>query len=246
MTIHIRLVAAAAIVAAGLFLSAAALSKFFVRIRHEKTLEVKGYAETNVVSDIGRFTCRIQYRGRVLNEASVGLKAGRERVLAFLEGRGFQASEITLEPVEVYKIPRRDAQGREMNEVEFFDAAQSLAVESADVRRIRDSALALDELIRDGVDVRGFAPEFYVSDLQAIKLDLLARATEDGFRRAQALARNSQGRVGGLVSAQQGVFQITRRHSTDTSGYGMYDTQTPDKTAKAVVTLEYAIDPEKP
>jgi hypothetical protein len=44
------------------------------------------------------------------------------------------------------------------------------------------------------------------------------------------------------MSAQQGVFQITARHSTDTSGYGMYDTATIEKTAKAVVTLEYAID----
>ena len=46
-----------------------------------------------------------------------------------------------------------------------------------------------------------------------------------------------------LISAQQGVLQITERHSTETSGYGVYDTATIEKTAKAVVTLEYAIEP---
>ncbi len=70
-------------------------------------------------------------------------------------------------------------------------------------------------------------------------------ATEDGYRRALALAEGSKGKVGALISAQQGVFQITEQHSTDTSGYGEYDTSTIEKTAKAVVTLEYAIESGK-
>lgn len=48
--------------------------------------------------------------------------------------------------------------------------------------------------------------------------------------------------VGAPTSDQQGVFQTTQCHSTDTSGGGEYDTSTIAKTAKAVVTLEYAID----
>jgi hypothetical protein len=56
------------------------------------------------------------------------------------------------------------------------------------------------------------------------------------------LAEKGKGKVGALMSAQQGVFQITQRNSTDTSSYGMYDTSTIEKTAKAIVTLEYAIE----
>lgn len=245
MNVHIKMALAAVILAIGMFFSAAVLSKFFVRIRHEKTLEVKGFAETNVVSDIGRFSCRIQFRGGGLKEAYEGLQAARGRVQAFLLGQGFKAGEITQEAVEVAKVARRDEQGREMNDIEFYDGAQTLVVESTDVGRIREVAGAINELIREGIDLRVFEPEFYVSDLKDVKVALLARATEDGYARAQALARNSQGRVGALVSAQQGVFQITRQNSTDTSGYGLYDTATIRKTAKAVVTLEYAIAAEK-
>jgi hypothetical protein len=54
-----------------------------------------------------------------------------------------------------------------------------------------------------------------------------------------------RGKVGALMSAQQGVLQITERNSTDTSGCGTYDTSTIGKTAKAVVTLEYAIESGK-
>jgi len=85
--------------------------------------------------------------------------------------------------------------------------------------------------------------EFYVSTLPVTKLELLAKATDDAYRWAVVLAENSRGRVGALISAWQGVLQITARYSTDTSGYGVYDTATIEKTAKAVVTLEYAIEP---
>jgi len=74
---------------------------------------------------------------------------------------------------------------------------------------------------------------------------LLAQATEDGYCRALTLAQGSKGKIGALTSAQQGVFQITERHSTDTSGGGEYDTSSIEKTAKAVVMLEYAIEPAR-
>jgi hypothetical protein len=43
------------------------------------------------------------------------------------------------------------------------------------------------------------------------------------------------------VSASQGVYQIVARGSTGSSDYGEYDTSSIDKTARVVVTLEYAV-----
>ena len=40
----------------------------------------------------------------------------------------------------------------------------------------------------------------------------------------------------------QGVFQIVSKGSTDSSDWGRYDTGTIGKTARCVVTLEYAIE----
>jgi hypothetical protein len=51
----------------------------------------------------------------------------------------------------------------------------------------------------------------------------------------------SGGKVGGLSSASQGVFQITAVNSTDTSDYGVYDTSTIEKSVKCVVTVEFKI-----
>ena len=239
----VRLSLVAAILALGMILSAALVSKLFVRVRHEQAITVKGYAEKDVVADIGKFTCACSVRGVSLQEAHAKLQASRNRVLDYLQQKQFPVADIAAKTIQIAKVVKRDAQGKETNEIEYYDLAQWIAVTSSNVASIRDVSIAISELIKDGIDLSVTSPEFYVSTLPATKLELLAKATDNAYRRAVVLAENSRGRVGALISAQQGVLQITERHSTDTSGYGVYDTATIEKTAKAVVTLEYAIEP---
>ena len=233
------------ILALGMIISAALVSKLFVRVRHEQAITVKGYAEQDVVADVGKFTCACSARGASLQEAHARLQASRDRVLAYLRQKQFKDADIDANIIQIAKVARRDAQGKETNEIEYYDLSQWLAVTSGNVASIRDVSVAIAELIKEGIDLSVTPPEFYVSSLQATKLALLSSATADAYRRAVVLAENSRGRVGALISAQQGVMQITGRHSTDTSGYGVYDTAAIEKTAKAVVTLEYAIEPAR-
>lgn len=237
-----KLSVVALILAAGMILSASMLSRLFLRIRHEQAITVKGYAEADIISDIGKFSCTCAARGNSLKDAYEKLQANRNATVAFLKQIGLQQGDIVIHTIETTKIAKRDAQGKETNETEYYDVSQEITVTSTNVTLVRDTATRITELIRDGVDIRAGAPMFMVADLKDTKLKLLAQATDDGYRRALALAKGSKGKVGALISAQQGVFQITERHSTDTSGYGEYDTSSIEKTAKAVVTLDYAID----
>ena len=239
----LKLSVAAAVLAAGMVLSSSLLSKFFVRIRQEQAITVKGYAEQDVVSDVGKFTCSCNERGNNLKEAYGKLQESRRAVMAYLEKAGFRETEIVPGTIETTKIAKRDAQGKETNESEYVDVSQTIALSSSNVTLIKTVSTGITDLIKDGIDIRASPPSFFVSELKDVKLGLLAKATEDGYRRALALADNSKGKVGALISAQQGVFQITERNSTATSGCGEYDTSTIEKTAKAVVTLEYEIEP---
>jgi len=243
MSHGVRWSVVAVILALGMILSAALVSKLFVRVRHEQAITVKGYAEQDVVADIGKFTCACSVRGGSLREAHEKLEVGRNRVLAYLRQQQFPAADLAVKTIQITKVAKRDAQGKETNETEYYDLSQWVAVTSSNVVAIRDVSIAIAELIKEGIDLSVTPPEFYVSTLPATKLELLAKATGDAYQRAVVLAEKSRGRVGALISAQQGVLQITERHSTDTSGYGVYNTATIEKTAKAVVTLEYAIEP---
>ena len=71
---------------------------------------------------------------------------------------------------------------------------------------------------------------------------MIAEAAQNGRERAAALAGRSNRNVGRLISADQGVFQIVPVNSTEVSGEGIYDIFTIQKTIKAVVTLEFAVN----
>jgi hypothetical protein len=241
----IKMSIVAVILALGLILSSSILSKFLVSIRHEKAITVKGYAETEVVSDIGKFTCTCRVRGTTLKESYEKLQKDRTAVLDYLKRNGVAAPEIAMDTIDTSRINKRNEAGNETNEIEFYDARQTFVMTSSNVQLIKDVSGNIAELIKDGIDISVCAPEFLVSDLKDTKVKLLAKATDDGYHRAMALAENSRAKVGALVSAEQGVLQITKRHSTDTSGGGAYDTSTIEKTVKAVVTMEYMIERKK-
>jgi hypothetical protein len=238
----------AAILAAGMVGSAGLVSKFFLKVRHEKVnaIVVKGYAEKDVTSDIGKFTCTFATEGATQREAYDALLKSQAAVLAHLKAKGFGEKEILPVGINTGRTMKRDEKGNETNEIHHYWAGQSVEVTSGDVERIRSAAGGVMELIKQGVDISAGTPRFYVSDLKAVKMELLEKATKDGHSRALALAGNSGGKVGALLSAEQGVIQITERNSTETSGDGVYDTRSIAKTAKVVVTLEYAVDQEKP
>lgn len=242
MSAVLKRVFGAAVIAAGMVVSSWMLSRMFVRVRQEQAITVKGYTERDVVSDVGKFTCAFTARGTDLKGAYDRLQQSRRIVLAYLRERGFQENELASGTITTAKIMRRNEQGKETNEVEYHDASQNLTLSSTNVFLIRSVATGITDLIQNGVDISANPPAFYLSDMKDLKLTLLADATRDGYRRAVALAENSGGRVGALISANQGVFQITERNSTDISGYGEYNTDTIEKTAKAIVTLEYEIE----
>ena len=81
-----------------------------------------------------------------------------------------------------------------------------------------------------------------MSDIDQVKFQLMRESTKNGRKRAEILAESSGERLGKLVSAKQGVIQITKRNSSQTSSYGIYDTETIEKVVKLVVTLEFEIE----
>ena len=203
----------AVILAVGMIVSAGLISKFLLKVRHERVeaIGVKGYAEKNVLSDIGKFTCHFSAEGKNPKETYDTLMKSQDSVLSCLRKKGFGEKEISLEAVNTNRVMMRDDKGKETNEIHHYVASQSVNVSSGNAELIRNAATSVTELIKDGVDISAEAPRFYVSDLKSIKLELLETATRDGYDRARTLAQNSGGRVGALISAEQGVIQITER-----------------------------------
>ena len=96
-------------------------------------------------------------------------------------------------------------------------------------------------LIREGVEVTSEPPRYYYTELDQLKVEMLGRAARDARKRAERIATDGGGVLGDLVSAKQGVFQITPAYSSAVSSGGMYDTSSIEKTIRAVITASFSL-----
>ncbi|MDX5477478.1 MAG: SIMPL domain-containing protein, partial [Cyclobacteriaceae bacterium] len=93
-----------------------------------------------------------------------------------------------------------------------------------------------------GVKFYSQAPRYYYTDLESLKIEMISRATEDARVRAEKIAENSGSKLGRLISANMGIFQITGQNSNeDYSWGGTFNTSSKEKTASITMRLSYGV-----
>ena len=92
--------------------------------------------------------------------------------------------------------------------------------------------------------MRAARPYFYVSDFKDVRVKLVAEATADGYRRAVPLASTSKGKVGAVISTQQGVSKLPSVTPPRLLELGVRYFHH-RKEGQGCMTLEYAIEPSR-
>ena len=164
------------------------------------------------------------------------------KVQTLIKANQFQADEINMSGLNVTPVYIKNEKGVTLNKIDYYVANQTAFVSSSRVDAVRDLQRKASELMRDGVQITSDNPTYTCSAIESVKMTLLEKATQNGYDRAQVLAKSSGSKVGTLANASQGVFQIVSYGSTDVSDYGISDTSSIKKNAKAVVSMEYFID----
>lgn len=237
------MLALGAALALGFAYASQSVSRALVAMRTASTIKVKGTAAVDVESDLAAWQGFVTARGATLPEAYTRLNTGTQRLQKFIGEAGFDATEVTVDAVTTQMNSARDTKGNELSRIESYVLTQPIAVRSAKVTQVKALSERVTELIKEGLEVRSSPPQFLLSSPDAAKRDLLAEATRNAFERANTLAKGSGSRVGALQSASQGVIKILARGEIDNNEYGRdYDTTAIQKTMRAVVSLEYAIE----
>ena len=208
----------------------------------QQTIEVKGYAERPIVSDLAVWNASFTVREADVAAASARLGAQRAVVQAFLDGQAVPEEAVEWLPVQTTVLFGRDAQGMPTHEVEGYALSQPVRVSSTDIDGVTRLSEASGALLRQGIELSAWSPEYFYTQLDELKIAMLGEATADARARARELAARSEARIGPLRWARQGVFQITPRHSTEVSDSGQNDTSSREKSIKAVVTVGYALE----
>ena len=117
----------------------------------------------------------------------------------------------------------------------------SLRVRTGDARLVEKNLLKIYELSGRKMDISVSAPEYYISNPEQYKLELVDQASSAAAERARTAASRSGSKLGALMSARQGVIQITAPASNDTSDYGVYNTSSLQKVIRLVMTMEFEL-----
>jgi hypothetical protein len=229
--------------AIGLFSSSYYIGKTFYSIKSvDRTIEIKGFAERKITSDIVVWSGKIVTRDADLSQAYAKLENDKRHIFSFLEGEDIKQDAVVLTPVSKKEIFQKNEKGAEINKVDFYEVTQQFTITSNDVVKITSLSLKMDQLNMEGIEIQSNPLQYFYSSekLDKIKVELLGEATKSAKERAEQIVTNSGSSLGNLISARQGIFQVTAENSTEMSDYGVYDTSSINKSVKIVVTLSYA------
>ena len=228
--------------AIGLIVSAFIIAGAFEHIRQANQLiTVKGYAEKIIASDYGTWVCEFSTQSASQSTGYDKIEQDLQKVLFFLESYGIKKESMDISPVSSNRLYRTTKEGGESNELYGYQLASHVKISSSDIKLIERISKESSRLIKDGVELNSYAPQYFYTKVNDVKIEMLSEASKDAKVRAEQLVKNSGSQVGALQSASQGVFQITPVHSNETSDYGVNDLTSIEKSIKLVITVEYHI-----
>ncbi|AFL83760.1 hypothetical protein Belba_1123 [Belliella baltica DSM 15883] len=236
----------AAIFALAIVISAAILGNSIVnRNKKSGTVDVTGLGEQNFSSDLVVWEGNFSRESFEIKDAYADLEKDRKAVTDYLIGKGIPKEQIIFKAVNTNPQYQQNYNnnGNYMGQTFLgYQLNQSIQIESNDVDKVEQISREITELLLQGVKFYSQAPRYYYTKLESLKIEMISKATEDARLRAERIAENSGSKLGKLISANMGIFQITGQNSSeDYSWGGTFNTSSKEKTASITMRLSYRV-----
>lgn len=215
------------------------------RGRVSKTVSVTGLGQTDFVSDLIVWSGSFDEFAPTLQQAYKLLEKDRKNVKNYLISKGLSDSEIVFEAVGSSKIynDNYNDEGKYIGQTfAGYNLNQTVVISSYKVDLVEKISREITELINQGINFSSSSPSYYYTKLSELKLELIKKASEDARHRAENIVLNSGSKLGKLVNASMGIFQIVGLYSNeDYTWGGAFNTSSKYKTASITVHQKYLI-----
>ncbi len=236
----------ALIIGISVMVSCVALAFGLSHFRSESThvITATGSASVDFESDIIIWRGSFSRTAWTSQEAYTEIKKDADMVNTYLKDNGISDDEIVFDSVDISRTyhDNYDDNGNYIGSVaDGYELTQSVTVSSSNLDTVEKISRDISSLLDKGVELTSGSPEYYYSDLDALKLDLIDKASVNAKDRIDIIAKNTGAGLGKLKNSSLGVFQITAKNS-GTGSYtydGAFDTESRFKTASITVKLEY-------
>lgn len=210
---------------------------FFQQSRQvQQTVRVVGYGTEEFNSDIVKWS--VSFSERVsLTGTQEGYKTMARKLENFQklwDQTAIQTSEFKVFPVNVN---REYGQGGHSG----YTLDQRIYIVSNEIEKVEQLAIDPIVFVNGGVTFDNSTMEFFSSEIEDIKKQLLGKATQNAYERAEEITSTTNLKIDKLISARAGVFQITEPYSTEVAGYGIHNTSSARKNIKVTVSAEFTL-----
>lgn len=209
------------------------------------SISVTGLGKSDFKSDLIVWEGEFSAENRNLQQAYLDIEKDKKLITDYLNENGIDKSQIIFSAVSTSNKtkPNYSTEGRYLGE-EFigYRLSQRVQIESKEVEKVEEVSREITELLNKGVQFYSYAPRYYYTKLADLKIEMISKASADARLRAENIAKNSGSKLGDLISAQMGVFQITGQNSAENYSWGgTFNTSSKFKTASITVKLSYKV-----
>ncbi len=216
---------------------------FMNRNKADGTISVTGLGETNFTSDLIVWEGSFTEENFSLEQAYNDLEKDKKIITDYLISKGITSEELVFNAVN----SRKDIRGKYTSDGKYigdeflgYVLTQSIQINSKDVEKVEKVSREITELLNKGIQFYSQVPRYYYTKLADLKIEMISKATADARTRAEMIAGNSGGRLGKLISAKMGIFQITGQNSNEEYSWGgTFNTESKEKTASITMKLDY-------
>jgi hypothetical protein len=192
---------------------------------------VKGLSEKSVKASLAAWNISYSSQAATFDKAIAKNKVDQEKLVTYLKNKGLEEKNIEIGTPRV----QQNLYNQKVVESDIrYSIEHSILIKSNNVSLVRNIATRSSEILQLGVALSGWnEPNYYFTNLNTIKPEMIAEATVNARKAAEKFAQDSTSKVGKIKNARQGPFSF---HGV---ARGLAENTQIDKVVRVVITVDY-------
>ncbi len=234
----IQFLVIATILSFGLIISSALISNMVDKVnKRQDTITIKGVSEQVINADRTILNINIYTSNKDSKLAYEKINDNMSKIITKLKEFGLDDSEIKIGNIKTEVVYKS-----ETNTVEKYNIYQTVTVDTKKINDIQNYSLEISKMSIDIENLTVEDPEFYVTNVEKYRKELIINATKNSQNRAIDILKVSNKRIGELKKLTQDQYEIfSSVDSNSTKQDKLLEVNQKQKLIRASVTAKYVI-----
>lgn len=173
----------------------------------DRYVEVKGLAEEIVMADQASWQINVAYSSDDLKDIYRNINQQQNTIINFLQQKGINNKDIQKQTISI--IDNSNNNYNNNNNLKKYAATSGITVNTNNINNLQHANANINSLVESGVLITSTYGSYLYTKLNTIKTQMINQALLNAKITANQFATQTNGKLGGIKNASQGLFTIT-------------------------------------